>query len=60
MTWSSFEEYETPPTPEELYVHHCALELGRDEGSRRDETKEEGREKARGALKAGNPGMFAP
>jgi hypothetical protein len=29
-TWSSFIEYESPPTPAELYVHHCRLELNRD------------------------------
>ena len=59
MTWSSFDEFSTPPTPAELYLHHCTLELERDqhrtEGAAK---KDQARTEALEALKKGNPGMF--
>ena len=59
MTWSSFEEFETPPKPEDLYLHHCTLEQERDE-KRTESAAKEGSAKARAlaALKKGNPGVF--
>lgn len=42
MTWSSFEEYETEPSVEALYVHHCELELRHVRGE--EVTEEEVRE----------------
>ncbi|MFO1484763.1 MAG: alpha/beta fold hydrolase [Verrucomicrobiaceae bacterium] len=59
MTWSSFEEYATPPKPEELYLHHCALEMERDEKRTEKAAKEDdAKAQALAALKKGNPGMF--
>lgn len=59
MTWSSFEEFSTPPPPAELYLHHCTLELERDqhrtEGAAK---KDDARTQALEALKKGNPGVF--
>ena len=59
MTWSSFDEFTTPPTPAELYLHHCTLEMERDqhrtEGAAK---KDEARSRALEALKKGNPGVF--
>lgn len=59
MTWSSFEEYPTPPKPEELYLRHCTLEMERDE-KRTEKAAKAGDAKAQAlaALKKGNPGMF--
>ncbi|MBE2284113.1 MAG: alpha/beta fold hydrolase [Prosthecobacter sp.] len=59
MTWSSFEEYPTPPKPEELYLHHCALEMERDEKRSEQAAKaEDANARALNALKKGNPGVF--
>lgn len=58
MTWSSFEEYASPPKPEELYLHHCALELNRASKSEKSAKDEDNRSKALEALKRGNPGVF--
>jgi hypothetical protein len=30
VTWSTFDEYENPPTPAELYLIHCRAEMRRD------------------------------
>lgn len=59
MTWSSFEEYKTPPTPEELYLHHATLETERDEHRSEDAAKkDEARKKVLEALQKTNPGVF--
>lgn len=59
MTWSSFEEFKTPPKPEDLYLHHCALEMERDENRTEKAAKTgDARERALAALKKGNPGVF--
>lgn len=59
MTWSSFEEHKTPPTPEELYLHHATLEMERDEHrSEHAAKKDEARKKALEALQKANPGVF--
>ncbi len=55
MTWSSFEEYETPPTAENLYAHHCALEIYHTEDLEEPPADSEALE----MLSAQNPGMFA-
>jgi hypothetical protein len=59
MTWSSFEEYKTPPTPEELYLHHATLEVERDQHRSEDAAKkDEARKKVLEALQKANPGVF--
>ena len=59
MTWSSFEEYKTPPSPEELLLHHCTLEMERDEHrSENAAKKDEARREALQALQKANPGVF--
>ncbi len=59
MTWSSFDEDESPPKPEELYVKHCAIELGWRASKQGDKRGPKEREPdARSALAKGNPGMF--
>jgi hypothetical protein len=59
MTWSSFEEYKTPPTPEELYLHHATLEMKSDEHRSEDAAKkDEARKTALEALQKANPGVF--
>lgn len=59
MTWSSFEKYATPPEPGELYLHHCTLEMERDEKRTEKAAKaENAKARALDALKTGNPGMF--
>jgi hypothetical protein len=59
MIWSSFEDHASPPKPEELYLHHCTLELERD-GKRTEQAAKADDAKARAlaALKKGNPGVF--
>lgn len=58
MTWSSFEEYASPPKPEELYLHHCTLELERHQKTEKAAKQDAARMKALDALKKGNPGVF--
>lgn len=59
MTWSSFEEYKTPPMPEELYLHHATLEMERDEHRSEDAAKKyEARKKVLEVLQKANPGVF--
>ena len=59
MTWSSFEEYAEPPTPESLYLHHCTLEMQRKPRANEKElSTPEARRMALEALKSGNPGVF--
>lgn len=59
MTWSSFEEYKTPPTPQELFLHHCTLEMERVEHrSEKAAKKDEARQEALQALQKANPGVF--
>lgn len=58
MTWSSFQDYETPPSPEELYLHHCALELKRNTRNDAAATDDENRREALEALQKANPGTF--
>jgi len=59
MTWSSFEEYAAPPSPDELYLNHCALEIERDENRTEKAAKTgDARARALAALKKGNPGVF--
>ena len=55
-TWSSFQEFESEPGYEELYVHHCRLELERNK-EESDET-EVTEEEARKLLAERNSGMF--
>lgn len=57
MTWSSFGEFEKPPSAEELYTHHCQLEMQThsDDG---DDSEEFTIESALKLLKEKNPGMF--
>lgn len=59
MTWSSFEEHGTPPKPQELYLHHCALEMERDKNRTEKAAKTgDARARALAALKKANPGIF--
>lgn len=59
MTWSSFEEYTSPPKPEELYLHHCTLEMERDEKHDEKAAKaEDAKARVLNALRKGNPGVF--
>ncbi|MEM7013996.1 MAG: prolyl oligopeptidase family serine peptidase, partial [Verrucomicrobiota bacterium] len=51
--WSSFEEYETAPSAEELYIHHCLVELRQD-----SENFELEESVALEKLKSANPGVF--
>ncbi|NNE92451.1 MAG: hypothetical protein HKN23_12450, partial [Verrucomicrobiales bacterium] len=58
MTWSSFRKYETPPTPEQLYVHHCALETSRAPGLNEKEPLPVSPRQALDELRKTNPGQF--
>jgi hypothetical protein len=58
MTWSSFTEYDSAPTPEALYVSHCALELSRNAETGGGQERKVGEAEAREELNKGNPGMF--
>ncbi len=58
MTWSSFEEFETPPTPEQLYLNHCALELSRTPGLDESEALPVSKAEALKILREKNPGQF--
>ena len=59
MTWSSFEEYKKPPSSLELFLHHCALEMERDEHrSEKAAKKDEARRDALRALQKANSGVF--
>ena len=51
--------FDTPPSPEELYLHHCTLEMQRDSHRTEAAAKDhEAKLQALEALQKGNPGMF--
>ncbi len=58
MSWSSFKEYDTPPNPESLYLHHCTLELQRSKRSEKVTDDTAARASALKALREGNAGQF--
>ena len=58
MTWSSFLEYDSPPTPESLYLHHCTLELQRGKRTEKAASDEAARAAALKELRDQNPGQF--
>jgi pimeloyl-ACP methyl ester carboxylesterase len=59
MTWSSFKEYDTPPTPDSLYLHHCTLEMQGKQRTEKVTDDQAARAAALKALRAGNTGQFA-
>ncbi len=58
MSWSSFKEYDTPPAPESLYLHHCTLELQRSNRTEKVTDDTAARASALKALREGNAGQF--
>ncbi len=58
MTWSSFVTFKTPPTAEQLYVNHCALELSRTPGLDESEPLPVSKAEALEQLRKKNPEQF--
>ena len=56
-TWSSFRKYSNEPTPDQLYVHHCALELAQGVDGKETEL-DASRVEALELLRKANPGQF--